>query len=157
VRVTPNNQTLILAGERAPTRGADAVGSNAVLQRVTLLAARPDDTLVYFRADYSSGSGYGDAYDADSIASSFSPADTARGAAPTSTASADGSASTPATSAQAGSGTILPLIPSRLIVPSSRRDLYGNPRTANRSVEQYAHTQRILAANQDPHYIDVLA
>jgi hypothetical protein len=52
VNVIPSNQTLILAGERG-TRGA--VGGS-VLQRVTIVASRPDDTLLYLRADYSANS-----------------------------------------------------------------------------------------------------
>jgi hypothetical protein len=34
-----------------PTRSA---GGEGVLQRVTIVASRPDDTLIYLRADYSS-------------------------------------------------------------------------------------------------------
>jgi len=37
-----------------PTRSTRSSGSEAVLQRVTIVASRPDDTLIYLRADYSS-------------------------------------------------------------------------------------------------------
>jgi hypothetical protein len=84
VKVAPSNQTLILAGERAPAAGMSAVGlsrpaglsgpaglalpaglsrpagspgNDPVLQRLTIVAARPDSTMVYLRADYAAGDG----------------------------------------------------------------------------------------------------
>ena len=44
--IPSSNQTLILASERSPAGRATAT--------VTILAARPDNTLLYLRADYSS-------------------------------------------------------------------------------------------------------
>jgi hypothetical protein len=64
VRIIPGNQTLILANEGAHSGGLPTTaiaralrGSSdeSVLQRVTVFAARPDSTLLYFRADYSAG------------------------------------------------------------------------------------------------------
>jgi hypothetical protein len=60
VKVTPGNQTLILAGERGPPAGMPAglsqlvssAGSDSVLQRLTIVAAHSDSTMVYLRADY---------------------------------------------------------------------------------------------------------
>jgi hypothetical protein len=63
--IPSSNQTLILASERGlanrppatslTARRQDA-GSDAVLQRVTIVAARPDNTLLYLRADYAAQS-----------------------------------------------------------------------------------------------------
>lgn len=62
MKIVPSNQTLILAGESGmsggfQTRALRNAGGDAVLQRVTVLASRPDDTLIYLRADYSSLAG----------------------------------------------------------------------------------------------------
>jgi hypothetical protein len=52
LKITPSNQTLILAGERSPLdQSAGLVGNGAALKRVTILAARPDATVVV-QADY---------------------------------------------------------------------------------------------------------
>jgi len=53
VKIIPSNQTLILASERRPASAPDVRSSSeTVLQRVTIVAARPDTTLVYLQADY---------------------------------------------------------------------------------------------------------
>jgi hypothetical protein len=57
VKVVPSNQTLILAGERGPggysAPALPSAGGETTLTRVTIVASRPDDTLVYLQADYS--------------------------------------------------------------------------------------------------------
>jgi hypothetical protein len=57
LKVTPSNQTLILAGERdafgdRPPAFGEGASSDSVLQRLTIVAARPNDTLWYVQADY---------------------------------------------------------------------------------------------------------
>lgn len=96
------------------------------------MAARPDDTVVYFRADYSSASDYAYTYPDLSSASSPAPAGT-------------------------GNAAVVSLATPRSPVLSSSRDVYGNSRTSNRGAEQYARTQRILAETLEPRYVDVLA
>lgn len=63
VKVIPSNQTLILASERgmsggplttALARALKSAAAGSVLTRVTIVTARPDDTLLYLDADYSS-------------------------------------------------------------------------------------------------------
>ena len=133
MKVAPNNQTLILAGERehrVPPRAAlgsalpdDSGGS--VLKTVTIVTALPDTTLVYMRADYSPR---GDAPSARSVAtppraaSIYSPSDEAR--------------SRP---------------------PGALRDAYGNLRVQSRHVELYARTQLLLANTPPMAHIDVHA
>jgi hypothetical protein len=50
LKILPSNQSLILAGEPAGPRGRPAAGG-AALQRLTILTARRDSTVV-FQADY---------------------------------------------------------------------------------------------------------
>jgi hypothetical protein len=57
VKITPRNQTLILAGERFGPRAKsgntrDAGARVTVRSRVTIVAARPDATVLYVQADY---------------------------------------------------------------------------------------------------------
>jgi hypothetical protein len=59
VKVTPNHQSLILAGEYLPARNStprfgDVVttSTGAVLTRMTVVGARADSNLVLLRADY---------------------------------------------------------------------------------------------------------
>ncbi len=57
MKVTPSNQTLILAGERdafgvRPPASREGASGDSVLQRLTIVAARPNDTLWYVQADY---------------------------------------------------------------------------------------------------------
>jgi hypothetical protein len=148
VKVVPSNQTLILAGERAPRSGPSgtlrdvpretpgdarsatlerALGigsSDAQLQRVTIVASRPDAGFVYLQADYSSG---------DTSASG-----TGSGAG---TATATGTA----IAAAPGPGTAL--------VPLTK----SNTPPASRGVGLYASTQRLLAETPIARRIDVHA
>jgi hypothetical protein len=133
MKVTPNNQTLILAGERGdgvPSRGALASalpdGSRAsVLKTVTIMTALPDATLVYLRADYSPPA---DAPSARFIATAPKPALTY--------ARSDSAANWP---------------------PGALRDAYGNPRAQSRRVELYAQTQLLLTSTPKTAQIDVHA
>ncbi len=117
MKVTPSNQTLILASERGRSGGAPAAGLarvlrdsavDGVLQRVTILAARPDSTLVYLQADYAS--------------------DPARYAD-------DGQSEPPGGAASSAhpSGAGVPALPSATAVPSA----------GSRGIELYASTQRL--------------
>jgi hypothetical protein len=139
MKVTPNNQTLILAGERGygvPSRGAlvSAVPDGArgsVLKTVTIMTALPDTTLVYLRADYSPSADYSlpaDARSPWSIATAPKPA--------LAYARTD-------STANRGSGAL--------------RDAYGNPRAQSRHVELYAQTQRLLTSTANAVHIDVRA
>ena len=133
MKVTPNNQTLILAGERdhrAPPRAALALAlpdgsSGSVLKTVTIMTALPDTTLVYMRADYSPRA---DASSARSVATAPMPA-------------------TPCT--RSGGA------PDRS--PGAMRDAYGNLRAQRRHVELYAQTQLLLASTAQAAHIDVHA
>ena len=58
MKVIPSNQTLILASERGtsggfPTPALRSAGGETALTRLTIVASRPDETLVYLQADYS--------------------------------------------------------------------------------------------------------
>ena len=101
VKVSPSNQTLILASEsgvpaaqQAPTafdRLASA-STDAVLQRVTIVAARPDSTLMYYQADYATpddaGTAAGGTYSRP-VASSIPSLRTASAAMPASCANSE--------------------------------------------------------------------
>ena len=62
MNISPRNQTLILASERRGqgdqthagnlSRALDAASNGGILRRLTIVAARPDDELVYVQADY---------------------------------------------------------------------------------------------------------
>jgi hypothetical protein len=59
MKVTPQNQTLLLASDRGSAAGqpvpAAAVPPGTdehVLKRLTIVAARPDDSMMYVQADY---------------------------------------------------------------------------------------------------------
>ncbi len=59
VKITPTNQTLILASERrgssnltGATSASKAGATGSTLSRVTIVATQPDTTVVYLRADY---------------------------------------------------------------------------------------------------------
>jgi hypothetical protein len=81
VKVIPSNQTLILASERGMSGGLptpalrSAVGATA-LRRVTIVASRPDDTLVYLQADYASTAESSDAAESSSSAQTALPVPT---------------------------------------------------------------------------------
>jgi hypothetical protein len=139
MKVTPNNQTLILAGERGygiPSRGALVSSlpdgsSGSVLKTVTIMTALPDTTLVYLRADYSPPGDYSppaDAPSSRSIATAPKPALTY--------ARSDSAANR---------------------APGAPRDAYGNPRAQSRHVELYAQTQLLLTSTAETAHIDVRA
>jgi hypothetical protein len=142
VKVTPSNQTLILAGERVGTGGRPA----STLQRVTIVAARPDATVLYLRADYTPHTDARPALPArnlpDEQADSVIDANT--DTVPLSSGGALVSSSTPTRNALVSIGP-------------GRRDAYGNLPTANRAVEQYASTQRIQIDGSEPVRVDVHA
>jgi hypothetical protein len=147
VKVTPSNQTLILANERPGLSGKSSMtldqalntAPGSVLQRVTIVAARPDTTLLYLRADYSSQTDSPSTPPDDSIAVDERADTIARTDAGTLVAS-----STPSRN-------------SLMAQNIARRDTYGNPQTMNRAVEQYASTQRILVDGAEPVRVDVHA
>jgi hypothetical protein len=116
VKVTPSNQTLILASERGASGGFSTpvlrnAAGESTLQRVTILASRPDDTLVYLQADYS-------------------------------TTTEPSARALPSPSSAADMGATLTALPARISLPAPR----GNSYTSSRGVELYSSTQRMLAA-----------
>jgi hypothetical protein len=65
VKVIPSNQTLILASERGmsgglPTPALRGAAGETALRRVTIVASRPDDTVVYLQAEYASTAEFSD-------------------------------------------------------------------------------------------------
>ena len=133
-------QTLILASERAPASVMPAgglsqlvasPGGDSVLRRVTIVAAHPDSTMVYLRADYAAGSG-------------SSPA-------PARTDAADGG--------RVLGGQTLPIAvtrtdpPASYSVPTARADPYGS----NRGISLYASTQRMSLETVHAVHVDVHA
>jgi hypothetical protein len=149
VKVHPSNQTLILANERpnSDTKSSQmldeawgAAASGSSLQRITIVAARPDTSFLYLRADYASQS--------NATTPGASASEPAEGID-------DGPASA-APSSSRGALVSLP-VPARYasIGAAAQRDAYGNSPTMNPAVEQYARTQRILT--QASAYVDVYA
>lgn len=133
MKVTPNNQTLILAGERdhrAPARAALALArpddsNGSVLKTITIMTALPDTTLVYMRADYSPH---------------------AEASSPTSVATPQRTVPTYTRSDAATNRS-----------PGALRDAYGNLRAQSRHVDLYAQTQLLLASTAGTAHIDVHA
>jgi hypothetical protein len=81
VKVIPSNQTLILASERGmsgglPTPALRGAAGETALRRVTIVASRPDDTLVYLQADYASTAEFSDAAEPSGSAQTALPAPT---------------------------------------------------------------------------------
>jgi hypothetical protein len=79
VKVIPSNQTLILASERGmsgglPTPALRSAAGETALRRVTIVASRPDDTLVYLQADYASTAEFSDAAQPSGAAPAALPA-----------------------------------------------------------------------------------
>ena len=114
MKVTPSNQTLILASERGASEGFPSsalrgVRGDTTLKRVTILASRPDDTLVYLQADYSSTT--------ESAARALPPPSSASHAL-----------------------TTVSALPTRV----SRVPTRGNSYTSSRGIELYSSTQRML-------------
>jgi hypothetical protein len=175
VKISPSNQTLILANER-PNVAASAAGSLAktassagsVLQRVTIVASQPD-SVVYLRADYSSAAA-ADTHSARtssggssaSVADRLVDADIALDTTTSQTASRNTGNGTALV--RQGPGTALQTIAPQTY--GGARDGYGNALPGSRDtgistylppVEQYARTQRMSAGPALPQYIDVLA
>jgi len=166
VKITPSNQTLILAGERrgpgapsgnSPAKTAANSGSaGSVLQRVTIVAARPDTTVLYLRADYSPATNA-----VRNAAATGAPRTASRLARPTSGAALDTGSTSSSTGATPGTSPVV------WQSASATRDAYGNAFSSNSStpglssylhpVEQYAQTQRILGVAPRVTQIDVHA
>jgi hypothetical protein len=167
VKVIPSNQTLILAGEQVsqgPKPGTDggqglntAASGGAMLRRVTMMTALPDSTLVYVRADYAPAAdaarGSVVATQPKSIASSAQAGSVEGGAFG---AASNGALVTLPRSAQSGPTGI----------SDTSRDVHGNPQSISghgalssylRPEEQYAQTQRLLAAAPPALHLDVHA
>jgi hypothetical protein len=169
VKVTPSNQTLILAnerpysGEKSSTRldqALNAAASGAVLKRVTIVAAR-SDAVVVVRADYSSKT---DEAPADSgtpgnAVTTLLRAGSAMATLPRPISQETGNSDSAGGSTRGGLATVAK-------VSGAKRDAYGNLQAANRDggassylkpAEQYARTQRILVATPEAGHIDVHA
>jgi hypothetical protein len=164
VKVTPSNQTLILASERPGSgarsgtpldRALNDASVGAVLKRVTIVAARPDTTVVYLRADYSSEADKAPAKQDPPSGNAAPPLLPRISAAPQTGSPAAETAAIP-------SGALVALAKS----PGAQRDAYGNLQPANRDAavssslppaEQYARTQRILTEAPLTARIDVRA
>ncbi len=114
-----------------PTAAPRRAGSDAVLQRVTIVASHPDDTLIYLQADYSTP--------ADSSARALRSASTEASAAPRA-ASTSKSVTT-----QSGLAALV-----------SPRGGNSNSYNSGRGIELYASTQRLPAEAPATH-IDVHA
>jgi hypothetical protein len=130
VRITPSNQSLILAGEPTGARGAAdpfldqaarLVASGADLKRVTILASRPNSTVVV-QADYFSREEY-----------------------------AGSSSELPAL--PPASSDVLQLAPTKF----STKSLPGAGSSYRNPVELYARTQRSLETPSRAALLDVLA
>jgi hypothetical protein len=149
VKITPSNQTLILAGDRrgAAASSADSTAKSAapnrsVLQRVTIVAARPDTTVLYLQADYSAA---GDSGTARSALAAGSPG--AQGASASTAVVAQQRTTSPSQALVGASRTSV----SHPIGSGSGFSSYVPP------AEQYARTQRILADSPRVPQIDVHA
>ena len=165
MKVTPSNQTLILASERrgsgirggaAPT---ETSSTGAVLQRVTIVASQPDSTVLYLRADYAtpagSGASNGTAEPTDADFAEFS-AGVARNLI--------GSASAGHPEIRAASTRSFLVVGAQNDHPL--RDGYGNALSSRRDAaitshlppaEQYAQTQRLVGIASPVQRIDVHA
>ncbi len=149
MKITPSNQTLILASDR---RGAAASSANStaksaapngsVLQRVTIVAARPDTTVLYLQADYSAA---GDSGTARSTLTAGSPGAQSASASTALVAHRTASQSPALVGASRGATV------SHTIGSGSGFSSYVPP------AEQYARTQRILADSPRVPQIDVHA
>jgi hypothetical protein len=135
LKILPSNQSLILAGEPGGPRVRSASGG-AALQRLTILTARQDSTVVV-QADYFS----------PDEASQFDSRLPVQSGSAFSTPALDAPAfDAPALDAPAAEGTNFPT-PSRAAKMSS----YLNP------IELYTRTQRGLKDSSKPALLDVLA
>ncbi len=161
MKIAPHNQTLILASERAPagrsqnTPGKASNVSSAIAprDRVTIVAARADATVVYLQADY-------DEQSDDAAHSDY--------AAHSTYALSDGVAQSDDTP-QSGSALVQSAAMPRQnsTAFAGQRDIYGNPRSTSSDAgfysrlnpaDRYARTQRILAEEPEEFvHIDVHA
>lgn len=177
MKVTPSNQTLILANEGpagTPAQsalrsamqsvpGADS-GGDSVLQRVTIVTAHPDSTMVYMQADYAAaGRSFAD-ISPDSIVATIpaaAPATYGPRLSPSSAASAGAPAPVSSTSVAAIAGTDMAANGSAsggaLVASYSRSPSTGFANRSSRAVDLYASTQNILSVSQGANHIDVLA
>lgn len=145
MKVTPSNQTLILAGEREPFAprsqpAPDGASTEAVLQRLTIVAARPDKTLWYVEANYQpnqSGS-----HEATSGNFGAMPMPQGRG---------------PTASRQDALPTASSVAPRELSALDSLRVPGGAASGSARAVGLYASTQNILADAPASSRLDVHA
>jgi len=157
VKITPSNQTLILASERRgainPTGATSASktgASGSTLSRVTIVATQPDTSVVYLRADYSPHGG-------DAVGGPIT-----YGALSSGTAVA-AQTSTAATNAPRGSTTTSYALASSSAVRSSSGGTSRYSGTSSSSylnlkpAEQYAFTQRILSSTPVVQHIDAYA
>ena len=127
MKILPSNQSLILANEPGGPRGRPAP-SGAALQRVTILTARQDTTVVV-QADYYPPD--------DALAAGTRLPELSAAALEYSTQANDASTSDPANSAMTGG--------------AAKISAYLNP------IELYARTQRGLKDSAKPALLDVLA
>jgi hypothetical protein len=165
VKIAPSNQTLILAGDSAtgksavsPRQSADPSANGAVLQRVTVVTALPDSTMVYVHADYAPASTAA----AGRMVATQPKAATQSPVATTNAAAADAeSADTDPSDASGHSGTLVqlssPEYTSLLHSSDGSRDPSGNPQSPNQNVNLYAQTQLINAGGNKPTLVDVHA
>jgi hypothetical protein len=153
VKITPTNQTLILASERrgssnptGATSASKAGATGSTLSRVTIVATQPDTTVVYLRADYtpsaSDSIGGGISYGGLASATGVDArTQTSNGvtAAPRASANPSYAVTSSSTGTSSYSGT------------SSSSYLNLKP------AEQYAFTQRILSLAPVVQHIDAYA
>ncbi len=170
MKVTPSNQTLILASERGARGGNSGVGvaqtpgsasSAAVLQRVTMVTALPDSTLVYLRADYARQSDVVP----DNVVATQPKAAPPQSKAPTRDYDVSDGSKDPVT----GNAIVASPRPFAAglarLSGASAKDAFGNPQLLSqgglssqlRPEEQYAQTQRILGEVPYRAHLDVHA
>jgi hypothetical protein len=153
VKITPSNQTLILAGERgsSTSRGAASASkagtTGSTLSRVTIVATQPDTSVLYFQADYSPDAG--DAIGGPVIYGSRAAGSSRTGASGSTALGASAGAAVVVRPQTAGALASDP----RVFVSGASGSSYLNLKPA----EQYAFTQSILSQAPAAHYIDAYA
>jgi len=167
VKITPSNQTLILASERGPSslRGAasasKAAATGSTLSRVTIVATQPDASVLYVQADYSPEAG-------DAIGGPVTYGSRAAGSSRTSTPIG----SSGSTSIGASDSTAVAVRPQTFGALASGSRVFGSTSSSAawtvsgasgssylnlKPAEQYAFTQSILSQPPAAHYIDAYA
>ncbi len=156
MKVTPSNQTLILANEgpagtpaQSALSEALSTGSSAgdsVLQRVTIVTAHPDSTMVYLQADYAAAGRSSADISPDSIVATI-PAVTPLTYGPRLTAASVTAPGAITASATADGVDTTANRPSSgaLVAPYSRSPTIAYASTSTRAVNLYASTQNILS------------